>query len=49
MPKAQSRKTTHIMCRRCNNISYNKKQKKCVSCNFGCSSKIKKKLKVRKK
>lgn len=46
---AYSKKTTHILCRRCNNTSYNKRQKKCVSCHFGVSAKLKPKLKTRKK
>ena len=47
--KGQSKKIIHIICRRCNNKSYNLKDKKCVSCHFGVSKKLKKKLKVRKK
>ncbi|MHC1625281.1 MAG: 50S ribosomal protein L37e [Methermicoccaceae archaeon] len=30
---------THMRCRRCGNISYNKKRKVCASCGFGRSTK----------
>ncbi|RLE45018.1 50S ribosomal protein L37e [Candidatus Woesearchaeota archaeon] len=38
----QSGKKTHILCRRCGKRTYHLQKKKCSSCGFGESAKLKK-------
>ena len=38
----KSGKTTHIRCRRCGKPSYHIRKKKCSSCGYGSTSKLRK-------
>jgi len=38
----KSKKKTHIRCRRCGKPTYHASKKKCSSCGFGSTSKIRK-------
>jgi large subunit ribosomal protein L37e len=40
-----SGKTTHIKCRRCGKVTYHKTKKKCSSCGYGNSSRLRNKKK----
>ena len=35
-----NKRATHRRCRRCGNHSYNRRKKKCVSCGFGSTKKL---------
>jgi len=36
----RGRKTIHIKCRRCGNVSFHRRKGYCASCGFGRSSKL---------